>query len=290
MGVSENSPPVTVLRENSIPAYAYPESIVKSLVGMNRHRLWSSRPAPVFPGFPIDSAAAQKLVEKAKTSGGKLLGIEALELLQTYGIPAVVPRTAANPEELLEVAASVGYPLILKINDPKLVHKTEIGGVAADLRTNEEVLDAYLKLKKRYEKAFSSESENHFGGVLVQKMVKGGVETVFGISADRSYGHLMMFGLGGVFVEVIKDVSFRLHPLSQTVAEEMVRSIKGFPLLSGFRGSKPICIDKLVETLLRLSQLVGDFPEISELDINPFFATPDAVTSAAVDCRVVIMQ
>jgi len=122
----------------------------------------------------------------------------------------------------------------------------------------------------------------------VQKMVKGGVETVFGVSADRSYGHLMMFGLGGVFVEVIKDVSFRLHPLSQTDAEEMVHSIKGFPLLSGFRGSKPVCIDKLVETLLRLSQLVGDFHEISELDINPFFATPDDATSAAVDCRVVI--
>jgi len=291
MGVSENSPPVTVLREHSIPAYAYPESIVKSLVGMNRHRLWSSRPQPVFPGFQVDSAGARKLVDKAKTSGGKLLGINALELLRTYGIPAVVPKAAANPEELLEVAASVGYPLVLKINDPKLVHKTEIGGVAADLRTNQEVLDAYLNLKKRYEKAFTAnpgQGSNHFGGVLVQKMVKGGVETVFGVSADRSYGHLMMFGLGGVFVEVIKDVSFRLHPLSQTDAEEMVYSIKGFPLLSGFRGSKPVAIDKLIETLLRLSQLVGDFPEIAELDINPFFATPDASTSAAVDCRVVI--
>ena len=192
---------------------------------------------------------------------------------------------AAGPDELLEVAAEIGLPLVLKINDPKLVHKTEIGGVVADLRSKEEVLDAYLKLKKRYEKALPG---GRFSGVLVQKMVKGGVETVFGVTLDRSYGPLMMFGLGGVFVEVIKDVSFRLHPLSATDAEEMVRSIKAFPLLSGFRGSEPVQIDKLVEVLLRLSQLVGDFPEILELDINPFFATPEPESCAAVDCRIIV--
>ncbi|HLG94629.1 MAG TPA: acetate--CoA ligase family protein, partial [candidate division Zixibacteria bacterium] len=135
-----------------------------------------------------------------------------------------------------------------------------------------------------YEGAFPGSS---FSGVLVQKMIKGGAEAVFGITLDRSYGPLMMFGLGGVFVELIKDVSFRLHPLSKTDAEEMVRSIKAFPLLSGFRGSKPVRIDKLEEVLLRLSQLVGDFPEILELDINPFFATPEAESCAAVDCRII---
>ena len=205
--------------------------------------------------------------------------------MRTYGISTVPSRVAAGPDELLEVAVGIGFPLVLKINDPKLVHKTEIGGVIADLRTKEEVLDAYLKLKKRYEKAFPGSS---FSGVLVQKMVKGGMETVFGITLDRSYGPLMMFGLGGVFVEVIKDVSFRLHPLSKTDAGEMVRSIKAFPLLSGFRGSKPVQIDKLEEVLLRLSQLVGDFPEILELDINPFFATPEAENCAVVDCRIIV--
>lgn len=283
MGVSENSPPVALLREHSIPAYAFPESIVKSLTGLERYRQWSVRPEPVFPKFEVKREAALKLV---KNSGGKILGLEALELLNAYGIRVVPSKTAAGSDELLEAAAEIGFPLVLKINDSKLVHKTEIGGVVADLRTKEEVLDAYLKLKKRYEKAFPG---SPFSGVLVQKMIKGGVETVFGITLDRSYGPLMMFGLGGVFVEVIKDVSFRLHPLSKTDAEEMVRSIKAFPLLSGFRGSKPVRIDKLEEVLLRLSQLVGDFPEISELDINPFIATSEEESSAAVDCRMVII-
>ncbi len=285
MGVSENSPPVALLREHSIPAYAFPESIVKSLTGLERYRLWSVRPEPVFPKFVVKREAALELIKSGKNSGGKILGLEALELLNAYGIRAVPSKTASGPDELLEVAAEIGFPLVLKINDPKLVHKTEIGGVVADLRTKEEVLDAYLKLKKRYEKAFPGSS---FSGVLVQKMIKGGVETVFGITHDRSYGSLMMFGLGGVFVELIKDVSFRLSPLSESDAGEMVRSIKAFPLLSGFRGSKPVKIEMLVEVLLRLSQLVGDFPEISELDINPFFATPGAESSAAVDCRIIV--
>ena len=285
MGVSENSPPVALLRDHSIPAYAFPESIVKSLSGLERYRIWSARPEPVFPKFEVNRVAASKIVEKAKTCGGKILGLEALELLRVYGISTVPSKAAANTDELLEAVGEIGFPLVLKINDPKLVHKTEIGGVIADLRTREEVLEAYTKLKKRYEKAFSG---SRFSGVLVQKMIKGGVETVFGITLDRAYGPLMMFGLGGVFVEVIKDVSFRLHPLSKTDAEEMVRSIKAFPLLSGFRGSKPVRIDKLEEVLLRLSQLVGDFPEILELDINPFFATPEAESCAAVDCRIIV--
>ncbi|MCI0331541.1 MAG: acetate--CoA ligase family protein [candidate division Zixibacteria bacterium] len=285
MGVSENSPPVSLLRDNSIPAYAFPESIVKSLAGLERYRVWSARPESVFPKFKVNRKAAGELLEKAKTCGGKILGLEALELLGAYGIPVVPSKMAGNPDELLEAAVKIGFPLVLKINDPKLVHKTEIGGVIADLRTKEEVLDAYSKLQKSYEKALPG---GKFTGVLVQRMIKGGVETVFGITLDRSYGPLMMFGLGGVFVEVIKDVSFRLHPLSKTDAGEMVRSVKAFPLLSGFRGSKPVQIDKLEEVLLRLSQLVGDFPEILELDINPFFATPEAENCAAVDCRIVV--
>lgn len=285
MGVSENSPPVALLRDNSIPAYAFPESIVKSLAGLERYRLWSARPAPLFPKFEVNRAAASKIFEKAKSCGGKILGLEAMEVLRAYGVPAVPSKSAGNTDELLEAAGQVGFPLVLKINDPKLMHKTEIGGVIADLRTREEVLDAYSKLKKRYEKAFPS---SRFSGVLVQKMIKGGVETVFGVTLDRAYGPLMMFGLGGVFVEVIKDVSFRLHPLSKTDAEEMVRSIKAFPLLSGFRGSQPVKVEMLGEVLLRLSQLVGDFPEILELDINPFFATPEGESCAAVDCRVVV--
>ncbi|MCI0596380.1 MAG: acetate--CoA ligase family protein [candidate division Zixibacteria bacterium] len=285
MGVSENSSPVALLRDNSIPAYAFPESIVKSLTGLERYRLWSVRPEPVFSKFEVNREAVSKLIRKAKTTGGKILGVEALGLLRAYGIPTVPSQAAANPDKLLDVAVEIGFPLVLKINDPKLVHKTEIGGVAADLRTREEMLEAYAKLRKRYEKAFP---DSPFSGVLVQKMIKGGVETVFGITLDRAYGPLMMFGLGGVFVEVIKDVSFRLHPLSKTDAEEMVRSIKAFPLLSGFRGSKPVRIDKLEEALLRLSQLVGDFPEILELDINPFFAAPEAESCAAVDCRIVV--
>ncbi len=285
MGVSENSPPVALLRDNSIPAYAFPESIVKSLAGLERCRVWSARPEPAFPKFEVKRDAAAKLIDKAKTGGGKILGLEASEFLRAYGIPTVPSKAAGNTDELLEAAGEIGFPLVLKINDPKLVHKTEIGGVIADLRTREEALDAYLKLKKRYEKVFSG---SPFSGVLVQKMIKGGVETVFGITLDRAYGPLMMFGLGGVFVEVIKDVSFRLHPLSKTDAEEMVRSIKAFPLLSGFRGSKPVKVEMLVDVLLRLSQLIGDFPEIMELDINPFFATPEAENCAAVDCRIIV--
>jgi len=173
----------------------------------------------------------------------------------------------------------------MKINKPEVLHKTDLGGVIVDIRNAKEVRTAYGKLIKSLSRG---KKKQRVTEVLLQQMLRGGVETVFGMTHDPSFGPLMMFGLGGIYVEVMKDVSFKIHPLTDKDAEEMIQSVRGYPLLTGFRGSKPVNMDILKEMLLRLSQLVSDFPEIEEFDINPFFTGPERSQCKAVDARIIL--
>ena len=175
---------------------------------------------------------------------------------------------------------------MIKANTPFILHKTEYGAVAVDLRTPAEVVSAYADMEKRITKAFPKSKEQF--SVVVQEMISGGVETVIGMTTDPSFGALIMFGLGGIYVEVMKDVSFRIAPLTDLDARDMIESLKGYKLLTGFRGSKPVNIASVEDSILKLSQLVLDFPDFAEIDINPFIVSAEEHATKAVDARFVL--
>jgi acyl-CoA synthetase (NDP forming) len=228
--------------------------------------------------------AGQKIFEKARKEGRAVLTeIEAKELLGQAGINVVETRLAASKEQAVALSQQLGFPVVLKIVSVDVVHKTDAGGVILGLKTTVQVGKAWDEIMKSVKKAFP---EAKIEGVSVQPMAKPGVEVIIGMSKDAQFGPVLMFGLGGIFVEIIKDVSFRIVPLLKRDAGEMVREIKGFPLLKGYRGSEPVDIENLENLLLKVSEFVEKTPEIKELDLNPIFAYKDG--AVAVDARVIL--
>ena len=228
--------------------------------------------------------AGQKIIERAVKEGRTALTeIEAKELLRLAGIAVVETRLAASKEQAVALSQQLGFPVVLKIVSADVVHKTDAGGVKLGLKTAGQVGKAWDEIMKSVKKAFP---EAKIEGVSVQPMAKPGVEVIIGMSKDAQFGPVLMFGLGGIFVEIIKDVSFRIVPLVKRDAKEMVREIKGFPLLNGYRGSEPVDIVNLENLLLKASEFVEKTPEIKELDLNPIFAYKDG--AMAVDARVIL--
>jgi len=228
--------------------------------------------------------AGQKIIERAVKEGRTALTeIEAKELLRQAGINVVETRLAVSKEQAVALSQQLGFPVVLKIVSADVVHKTDAGGVKLGLKTAGQVGKAWDEIMKSVKKAFP---EAKIEGVSVQPMAKPGVEVIIGMSKDAQFGPVLMFGLGGIFVEIIKDVSFRIVPLVKRDAKEMVREIKGFPLLNGYRGSEPVDIVNLENLLLKASEFVEKTPEIKELDLNPIFAYKDG--AMAVDARVIL--
>jgi acetyltransferase len=285
MGAGGGSEGIGYLKEHDVPVYIYPEAIARTLATIYRYKQRLSRPRGRFKAFDVDTKRVQQIVEKAVTNDqAAIAGEDAVSILQAYGIPAAGYERAASAREAVEVASRIGYPVVMKVSTPPILHKTEIGGVMVDLRTDQEVRAAFRGLQRRV-------GEVPEGGrftVAMQQMISGGIETVMGMITDPSFGPLIMFGLGGIYVEVMKDVSFRINPLNDEGAREMIRSLRSYPLLTGFRGAPPVDLDTLVETLLRLSQLVKDFDCFLEIDINPFIASPDRSKCKAVDARLIV--
>ena len=254
-----------------------------ALARLQQHLTWQSRPRGMLEGYQADMYKVREIIDKARKEGRRQLTLlESLEIFKAYGIRTAPARMVSNADEAAEAAAKIGYPVVLKLVSEKLVHKTEVGGVAVDIRREEELREAYAGMTKGREALIE--------GVLVQKMVKGGRETIIGVAHDPTFGPLIMFGLGGIYVEVLKDVAFRLHPLSDIDAAEMVRSIKSYPLLKGVRGEPPADIEAIKSALMRVSALVGDFHEIQELDINPFMVMAQGEGAYAVDGRILLSE
>ena len=286
-GAGEKPEAIEYLKDHNIPVYIFPEAIAKTLAALTKYRRWLSKPRGKHRNFKVDQAKVQAIVDEAVSSGqAALVGKQAIEVLRAYGIPAAGYRYAFSVKEAVDTATEIGFPVVMKINTPAILHKTEAGGVMVDLRHPREIRAAYLNLEKRVGKLKKGEKFS----VALQQMITGGVETVMGMTIDPSFGPLIMFGLGGIFVEIMKDVSFRINPLTDTEAREMIRSIRSYPLLTGFRGSAPVDLKMLEETLLRLSQLVKDFDCFSEIDINPFIISDDKSLCKAVDARLIIRK
>ena len=215
----------------------------------------------------LEVAAARSL-ESVLTGvvQGLVSELGALAIFSAYGIATVATRVAQSADEAVAAADEIGFPVVLKIHSQEIGHKTDVGGVVVDLRTEDEVRTTFNEMMERVADALPGAEVE---GVLVQQFVRGGRETIVGVTDDPLFGPLIMFGLGGVYTEALKDVSFGLHPLCDVDAEEMIRSIRSFPILEGTRGEASSDLGAIVETLQRVSQLVGDFDEIAELDINP---------------------
>ena len=225
-----------------------------------------------------------KIINQAETENRKaLLEPEAKTICMEYGIPVPKFKVALNENEAAEYADEIGYPVVLKIVSPDIIHKSDAGGVIINLENPADVADAYRKILENVKK-YKADAE--IVGILVQEMAPQSTETIVGAIKDPQFGQTVMFGLGGIFVEIFKDVSFRIAPLTPVDAMEMITELKAYPLLKGYRNTPPADIDALVSILCNTSRLVMDNPEIKELDLNPVLAYQKG--AKAVDARIIL--
>jgi acyl-CoA synthetase (NDP forming) len=225
-----------------------------------------------------------ELIERARQQGRSVLTeVESKQILHDAGIPVALAEVATSAQEAVSAADRVGYPVVLKILSPDIAHKSDAGGVKVGPASSAEVEAAFDEIMASVKQR---QPDARIEGVAVQKMAPQGTEVIVGMSKDPQFGPVMMFGLGGIFVEVLKDVAFRIVPLEARDAAEMVREIKGFPVLEGVRGQDPADIAALEALILKVSEFVEAHPEIDELDLNPVFAYKDGVL--AVDARIVV--
>ena len=225
-----------------------------------------------------------KIINQANKEGRKaLLEPEAKTICREFGIPVTKFKVALNENEAAKYADEIGYPVVLKIVSPDIIHKSDAGGVIINLKNPAEVTDAYKKILENVKK-YNANAK--IVGILVQEMAPQATEVIVGAIKDPQFGQTVMFGLGGIFVEILKDVNFRIAPLTKDDAKEMITELKAYPLLKGYRNTPPADIDALVSILFATSRLVMDNPEIKELDLNPVIAYPKG--AKAVDARIIL--
>jgi acetyltransferase len=268
--------------------YLFPESAVQALAALDRYRQWREKPIGKVRSFDVKREAAVELLNEVRRQArSDLTPAEAQRLLECYGIAVARSALAKDAKELAEVAQGVRYPVVLKAVAPGLVHKTEAGGVKLDIHTPEELMAAAQKMTEEVKRRLppSAIAEGQMG-FLVQEYVRGGREVIVGMTQDPKFGPLVMFGLGGIYVETFSDVVFRVPPITDLEAQEMIRQIRGYRLLEGVRGEPAVDVRGLAEVLERFSQLVEDLPQLAEMDINPLMVFPEARDFRAVDIRV----
>ncbi|MEK7449038.1 MAG: acetate--CoA ligase family protein, partial [Planctomycetota bacterium] len=280
-----NQPVLQTIKESGIPVYDLPETAALALSALVKYGEYQKRPAEKPPVFPdVDKAAVQQIINEAKKSNREILSAEEVfKLLNAYKIPLVksvfipVPISSGkDASDIQTVAKKVGYPVVLKLDSPEVIHKTEQGGVILGIENEKQLKNEF----KIFRKKFIGKNAKF----MVQSYLSGGQEVIIGASAVPDLGHLILFGLGGIFVEVLNDVAFRVAPLTEHEARGMIQSIKGYRILKGTRGQPGVELNKLTEIVLRLSQLVTDHPRIKELDLNPVMA--GAEYALVVDARI----
>jgi len=272
------------LHDAGIPAYIFPESAARALAAMCRWREWCELPLSSVESLPVDTARARRLIDAAISAGkSRLDEDEGLQLLAAYGIPVARGELATSAEEAVRHAERMGYPVVLKIVASAILHKTEVGGVRVNLGDAVEVRRAFDQILLG---ARTAQPDAVISGVLVQAMVQNGRELIVGMTRDPVFGPLVMFGLGGIMVEVLRDVSFRIAPFGREEARRMMREIRGARLLDAVRGLPPADRGAVEDVLLRVARLVTDCPEIAELDVNPLMAMPSGAVAA--DARVML--
>lgn len=286
MGGERVAPAAELLRDAGIPNYFDPARAVGSLDSLATYREISGREYDAPTEFDVDRERVRELLDRADERGDNRIGVEAMGILEAYGIPIPEGEVVTDPAEAERVAGSIDGEAVMKIVSPDIMHKSDIGGVKVGVPESE-VYDAYEDLVTR---ARNYQPDATLLGVQVQEMVDldRGVETIVGTNRDPQFGPLLLFGLGGIFVETLEDVTLRVAPVSESEADAMIDEIDAAPLLRGARGREPVDEAAITETIQRLSQLVTDFPEIVELDINPLVVTPEGAT--AIDIALTVEQ
>jgi acetyltransferase len=288
LGANKVKEGVRILREGKIPQYDSPESAVATIKVMADYVRWRSRPKRVVKLFPVNRRKVENIIERHLRQGVREIGeTEAKEILEAYGFVTPKGSIATTADQAVNIAGQLGYPVVLKIWSPDILHKSDVGGVKLGLKTDQEVRDAFDLMMYRIPQ---KRPDAKILGVLVQEMCRKGKEVILGMNRDPHFGPLMMFGMGGIMVEVLKDVAFYLAPLTAEEARQMLVSTKTYQMLKGVRGQEGVDIEKIAEGLQRLSQLVTEFPQIQQMDINPYIVGPEGTTSIAVDARMSVTQ
>lgn len=277
-----------LLAKAAIPDYPDPARAVDVLRAMCQYASWLRRPARVVTHFPVNRRRVERIVHRHLKTGHVQVGEpHAKDILRAYDFNVLPGQMCATSNEAIETAERIGYPVAMKIFSPDIIHKSDMGGVRLGLDNAEAVRDAFdLIMLRTREHA----PDAHIEGVYLEKMCKRGREVILGMTRDPQFGPMLMFGLGGIFVEVMKDVTFHIAPITQDEAMQMLQGTKSFALLTGVRGQASVDLDAIALALQRISQLVTDFPEIKEMDINPFMVGNPGTESVAADARITLSK
>jgi len=275
-----------MLISGHIPQYDSPESAVSALKVMVNYSTWRSKPKRVVKLFPVNRRKVERIIEKNLRQNTLEVGeTQTKEILQAYGFVTPSGGIATSAEQAVNIAAQIGKPVVLKVWSPDIIHKTEVDGVKMELHTEQEVMDAFDLMMYRIPK---KRPNAEILGILVEEMCTAGKEVIIGMNRDPRFGPLMMFGMGGKLVEVLEDVVFYPAPLTAEEAKEMLVSTRTYQLLTGVGDEEGVDIDVIAEGLQRLSQLVTEFPQIKEMEINPYVVGREGTTPIAVDAMMTL--
>jgi acetyl coenzyme A synthetase (ADP forming)-like protein len=286
LGVYDVSKGIEILEENGIPAYRFPESAARVLSEMTKYTWWLQRPKTGVKKFKVNKTRAKKIFESVEKEGRHfLLEQEAYQVLEAYKFPITKSTLAKDERQAVEAASKLGFPVAMKIVSPDILHKFDYGGVKLDLKSQREVRQAYRQILKNVR---AKKPKARITGIIVETMAAPGKEVILGMSRNPQFGPILMFGLGGIYVEALEDVTFRLAPIRELTASMMIKKTKTYSILDGFRGGPIYDIPAIEECLKRLSQLVSDFDQIKELDINPLIVHEKGKGCTIVDARIIL--
>jgi len=284
MGLDEGITNREILAKGGIPYYTYAEGAIRTLTAMLRFSNWISSSPGKISKFKVNKAVVKKIFDKVKKEGRpNLLEEEGQEVLRAYGFPLPKSMLAKTENDAVKIAKKIGYPVVMKIASPQIIHKSDAGGVKVNLANDQDVKSAFKEIVSNAKK-YNKKAE--IKGVLIVEMVKGGKELIIGSKLESGMGPVIMLGMGGIYVEVLKDVTFKLAPVTDKEADDMIASIKMKKILEGVRGEKPSDKSKLSECIQKLSQLVTDFSEIKELDMNPVLVMEKGKGCKILDVRI----
>lgn len=284
MGLAEGLENKQILSEGGIPHFMYAEPAIRTLESMYRFSRWLNIKNEPITSYSVDKNKVKDILSEVKKQGrSNLLEDEGYEVLKAYGFPVPKSILVNNENDAINASNSIGYPVVMKISSKDVIHKSDSGGVKVGLKNDDEVKNAFNLILSNVK---TRHPDADIKGILVQEMITHSRETILGAKQDELFGPLLLFGLGGIYVEILKDVIFRLAPISESEARNMIESIKTIGLLKGARGENPSDISSIIDCLLRLSQLVVDFPEIEEFDINPLLVLEEGKGSRVVDVRI----
>jgi acetyltransferase len=286
MGGTEVAAAKEKLMAVGIPNYPSPDRAVTALRAMCDYAAWRRRPARVVTRFPVNRRRVDRVIHMQMRTGEPQIGeVEAKEILRAYDFNVLGGQLARTGDEAVEIAERLGYPVVLKISSPDIIHKSDFGGVRINLANAEQVRDAFDLMMVRIQRRAP---DAHLRGAYVEKMGQRGREVILGMTRDPQFGPMLMFGLGGIFVEVMKDVTFHLAPITAEEAMQMLKGTRSYALLQGARGQAPVDLEAIAGALQRISQLATDYPGIKELDINPFIVGPVGMQAYVADARMTL--